>query len=420
MAAEPDYPAQPGVASFARQGAAASSNAGVGKSHGIAHGPFPGTGFLLPSDEWPEWLMRREKRVIVRQWRRRCLAGFVLTLLVGMLILPGLSAAQAPSPVATPTAPSPGVALAHAVTWIASQQNADGGFGKPGKSDPSTTSDVVVALGAAQRAALDVDLTKAVQYLGKQALVFTQTGPGQAAKLVLAMKAANQDPTDVNGVNPLAIVEKAASTGSGQIGTGLYDHALGILALAATSQTVPDKAIALVKEKQIADGSWAFDGSTEQGKGDSNTTALMVQALVAAAHGSDPMVTKAMAYLKSVQAENGAFAYQPANPLVPDANSTALAVQAILATGGDPAGPGWNNASGALAGFANPSGALRYNDQQRDDNLYATAQAIPALASQILPIATISTGTVCNCDTPTPPPPTLAADLPTGRYSVAA
>jgi hypothetical protein len=297
--------------------------------------------------------------------------------------------------------PSAGSAVASAAAWLRAQQAADGGFlGYSGTSDAGTTADAVLALAAARNAGVAVDLTKAVDFLKKNALVYTQTGPGQAAKLVLAIVAAGGDPTNVENVNPFSIVEVSAKSETGLIGLGPFDHALGVLALVATGNTVPPKAIDVFRAKQIKDGSWSFDGTTANGGGDTNTTAIAIQALVAAGKGNDPMIAKALDYLKSTQTATGGFPFQPGQTPKGDANSTALVVQAIEAVGQDPAAAGWKNAAAALAAFQNPSGAFRYTDDQRDDNLLATAQAIPPLARQPFPIAAKAGGNGTESATP--------------------
>jgi hypothetical protein len=285
---------------------------------------------------------------------------------------------------ATPTA---GSGVAAAASWLQSQQAADGGFpGFSGESDAGATADAIIALAAAGNAGETVDLTKAVEFLNQNALVYAQTGPGQAAKLVLAITAAGGDPTNVQNVNPLSIVEVSSKSGSGMIGFGPFDHALGVLALVATGTDVPATTIDVFRTSQIDDGSWAFDGSTAAGSGDTNTTAVAIQALVAAGQGDDPIVAKALEYLKTTQTDSGGFPYQPGQTPKGDANSTAIVVQALIAAGEDPASAAWKNAAGALAAFQNPSGAFRYTDDEPDDNLFATLQAIPAIAGQPYPI----------------------------------
>ncbi|MEA2595639.1 MAG: hypothetical protein QOF01_2108 [Thermomicrobiales bacterium] len=309
----------------------------------------------------------------------------IQVLLVALLALLAPVAARAQD--ATPTADP---ALANAAAWLQSQQAADGGFlGFSGTSDAGTTADAILALAAARNAGADVDLEKAADFLQENSLVYAQTGPGQAAKLVLAIVAAGGDPRNVERVNPLSIVEVSAKSPNGIIGFGPFDHALGVLSMVATETDVPSTAIEAFQKTQLDDGSWSFDGSTTAGSGDTNTTAIAIQALVAAGQGNDPMVGKAIDYLKTTQTESGGFPYQPGQTPKGDANSTAVVIQAILAAGEDPASADWKNAEAALVAFQNPSGAFRYTDDEPDDNLFATVQAIPALAGQPYPIAAV-------------------------------
>lgn len=283
--------------------------------------------------------------------------------------------------------PTPGTdALPRGVTWLLEQQAENGGFaGLSGEPDAGVTADAVIALVAARNAGVAIDggaLDRAVAFLEENALVYTQTGPGQAAKLALAAVAVGRNPRDFATVNPLSIIETSARRG--QIGFSLYDHALGLLALSAAGATVPPNALQPLQSTQLEDGSWSFDGSTDEGAGDTNTTAIVVQALAAIGMGDDPMVEKAIEYLRSAQAEEGGFPYQPGG--APDANSTALAVQAIIAVGDNPASEDWRNAAAALANFQNESGAFRFQHEMPDDNLLSTLQALPALAGQAFPV----------------------------------
>ncbi len=309
----------------------------------------------------------------------RC-STLVLFAMLFALVAPLAASAQEATPASN-------AGVEEAAAWLQSQQAADGGFpGVSGESDAGATADAIIALAAAGNAGVAVELSKAVEFLAANALVYAQTGPGQSAELVLALVAAGGDPTNVENVNPLSIVEVSAAGDSGMIGFGPFDHALGVLALVATESDVPASAIEVFRTTRIEDGSWAFDGSTTAGAGDTNTTALVIQALVAAGHGDDPIVAEALEYLKSTQTGSGGFPYQPGQTSNGDANSTAIVVQAILAASQDPASADWQNAAAALAAFQNPSGAFRYTDDEPDDNLFATLQALPAIAGQPYPI----------------------------------
>jgi hypothetical protein len=320
----------------------------------------------------------------------------IMTLLVTLFLVlaPAVTRAQDGTPIA-------GSAVKRAAAWLLAQQGPDGGFvGLSGTSDAGTTADAILALAAARNTGLAIDLKKAVDYLEQNALVYTQSGPGQAAKLVLAVVAAGGDPTDIARVDPLSIVQVSARSETGLIGFGPFDHALGVLALVATGTDVPPAAIDVFRTTQLDDGSWSFDGTTANGGGDTNTTAIVIQALAAAGQGEDPMVARALDYLKSTQTAAGGFPYQRGQTPKGDANSTAIAVQAILAVGQDPASADWKDAASALAAFQNPSGAFRYTDDESDDNLFATVQAIPAIAGQPYPIAARAGGDGTDFGTP--------------------
>lgn len=317
--------------------------------------------------------------------------GFVLP--VAVLLLPILLAMPANRLAAAQRADP---ALARAVAALLAEQNPDGSFaGFGGEPDPGTTTDAVIALAAAGERGVEVvePIDAALGYLEGVAADYAASGQGQAAKLALAAVAAGRDPRAFGGLDlPGMATGEAAGAATpiagipGVYGDDLYDHALVLLALAASGAEIPEAAIAPLRSAQLPDGAWAFDGAPTEGGGDSNTTALLIQALVAAGLGDDPMVAPALDYLRSVQTDDGAFAYAAADPLVGDANSTALAVQAIVATGGDPASTEWRNAAAALAAFQNPSGGFRYTAEEPADNLFATLQAIPALAGEPLPV----------------------------------
>lgn len=322
----------------------------------------------------------------------------LLALLALLALLPGGVAAAQATPSASPGADS--AALGKAVDWLLTQQGADGGFvGLSGKADASTTADAMIALAAAKHALpdrvakIDGATAKAIGFMGTgdTALVFTQTGPGQAAKFALALIAAGKDPRDLAKVDPLVIVEHGQNKESGIYGTGVFDHALCLLALTAAGEgdKIPASAIGALQKTQASNGGWAYDGNTDPAKADGNTTALVIEALVASGHKESDLVAKGERYLAATRASDGAFAYSDQAGTAPDANSTAFAVQALIATGA-------NDAAGlrALAAFQNPSGAFRYNEQQKDDNLLSTLQAIPALAGQAFPIVPAKAGAV--------------------------
>jgi hypothetical protein len=320
-----------------------------------------------------------------------------VSLAASVTILPGTaSTAQ----VATPGALSESTAMSPveaASTWLREQQDSSGGFfGLSDEPDPGTTTDAVMALYAAQQsdpaATASLDAALAFLELAENGAVYAGTGPGQAAKLALAAVTGGRDPRHFAGLNLVAAMTAPLATPvpariGGIYGDDLYDHALVLIALSAAGEAIPNGALEPLRTAQGEDGGWAFDGSTAPGAADSNTTALVIQALVAAGYGDDPIVDRGLAFLSTLLAPDGGFAYGPADLLVADANSTALVLQALIAAGEDPTTPEWGNAPLALARFQTPSGGLRYMAADEEPNLLATIQAIPAMKGLTLPVA---------------------------------
>ena len=345
--------------------------------------------------------------------RHRSALVVVLTLLIGLLptAVPAALARQTTPPAASPVASS---ALPDAVAWLLAQQMPDGAFaGFDGGADPSVTADAVVALRAAEVAGIAAGdaAPRAVAYLEGRAAEAVGAGPGAAAKLTLAAVAGGRDPRSFGGQDLVAALSRPLPAGTpvaldGAFGDDLYDHLTVVLAMVAAGEPVPPTALDLIRQTQAANGGWAFDGATTPEATDSNTTALAIQAFVAAglpvdagvADGSDlandPVVVKGLEALRGFKAPGGGVVFQPSDPPLPDANSTALAVQAILAVGQDPSSAEWGNAAGALRAFANPGGGIRYVGADPADNLFATLQAMPALAELPLPVVRLCEGSV--------------------------
>jgi hypothetical protein len=318
--------------------------------------------------------------MVGRVKNRGPLAVLVAMLLLFTQLVPTL--AQNASPVATPEL----TGIDGAVAWLVSQQSEDGSFiGFTGEPDAGVTVDAILALVAAQSAGVDTTaaVDAAVGYLGSGdvALVYAQTGAGQSAKLVLALAAAGENATSFAGVQPVSLIEAGLNPDTGLYGTGVFDHALAVLALVAVGQEVPQEALDAFGTTQAENGGWAFDGTTDVANVDSNTTALVIQALVAAGMGDSDLVSGGLTYLAACTTDSG-VAWNDAGGSLPDANSTSVAIQALVAAGEDAA-----PLSTALAAFQNPSGAFHFNADDPSDNLFATLQAIPALAGVALPVA---------------------------------
>jgi prenyltransferase beta subunit len=290
-----------------------------------------------------------------------------------------------------------------ALAYLESQQNPDGGFGSGFSPDSAlgSTADAVLAIVAvgADPATFDQEGNTPITYL--EANAASAASGGDLAKLILATIAAGENPREFGSVDSVSKLEGMLGTG-GKIGGELdtfVSHTLALLALKSAQRPIPAGAVDYIASAQQDSGSWAWDGSAETA-GDTNTTAFAVQALIAAGESAgSSAVSKALDYYKGIQNDDGGWPYQ--NPsdfgTATDANSTAVTIQALIAAGEDPAGAGWTTVEGntplsALETLQNESGAFAWQAAVPDDNLLATVQALPALAGKAFPFATMDVG----------------------------
>lgn len=284
------------------------------------------------------------------------------------------------SPVATPVA-APGVG--EAVQWLIDQQQEDGSWlGFSGEPDVGTTIDAVLALAAAQEGDIEVgdSIDNALAWLDESDATadYAVNGPGSAAKLVLMLVAVGNEDLEIGGTAPLEIVLEGHDVETGLYGFGLYDHAYSLMALAVTDSEIEPDAVSVLETMQADNGGFSWDGSTDEAMADSNTTAMVVQALVAAGEGESSVVASAIGYLRLTVNEQGAGYSIGAEA---DANSTALVAQAYLAVGEDA-----THLVTSLTMFQNSSGAYFWMHTDSTDNHFTTAQVIPAAVQMTLPI----------------------------------
>ncbi len=300
-------------------------------------------------------------------------------------------------------ADNPNAAAQAALSWLLPRQQENGSF--PG-FDAGASADAILAIAAAggDPNGIIKNGNSPVSYLGTQASTYAPKSAAGAGKLTLAVIAAGKDPLNFGGQNLIQLILKTYDSKTGRYGVQTTDHAYALLGLASAGQPIPQEAIAAVGALQLPDGGWSFDGAPATGS-DTNTTSLVIQALVAA-NARGEALNKGLAYLKSQQNADGGFPYSKTSQFGSDsdANSTASVIQALVAVGEDPTAlkQGGNDPVMALMGFQNPSGALRYQKALPDDNDLATAQAIPAFYRKAFPLKTVSLPAVTAAPANTP------------------
>ncbi|MBE0610699.1 MAG: terpene cyclase/mutase family protein [Dehalococcoidia bacterium] len=293
--------------------------------------------------------------------------------------------------------------------YIRSLQQPDGGYA----SSPGQSMDAIYALRSAgyDPAKDSVGGVTPVDYLKANAAALTS--PGAAAKGALAAKALGLDPKAVNGVDLPGVVAAAYDPDTGAYAGDDFSQSIAMIGLACTGNPVEAKAIDALRATQVeTEGGWGFGGGS-----DPDTTAIAIQALVATGvPTADPALVKALAYVKASQGNDGGWGFDPSES---NASSTAYVVQALIALGEDPEASAWakdgvtpiafllgqQNADGSFKGF---------------DPAYATNQALPALAGRtfcdapqapVTRVAPAATPTAVPTATTAPRPPSTGNTL---------
>jgi len=213
---------------------------------------------------------------------------------------------------------------------------------------------------------------------------------GACGELLQAVAAAGLNPASFGGVDLLTTLNGFYATGTGVFGDGeAFTQTLAIQGLVAAHQPVPAAALGHLITAQDSDGGWDFKlvkNDTGFDTSDTNSTAMVLMALDAAGvHSRDG---SALAWLHTQQdLTSGGFPYQAGSGTDPD--STALVLQALLATGQNPDGPAWAPGGHAplaeLIATQNSDGGFAFPGNPAPDP-FTTAQVPPALERGAYPL----------------------------------
>lgn len=271
-----------------------------------------------------------------------------------------------------------------AIDWIAGRQViTSGGFG----SSAGGGVEVMLAIGANNQSAADLRRTpespSLQDFIAQTGASYSKSGPAAAGKLVSALVAAD-------ACMPFGAVSPSThfSETLGTYATGSGDNAWAIIGSAAISESVPASALTVLRDAQQSDGGWEWSPGWGS---DTNSTALAIQALVAEGEAvTSTVIISALAYLSSTQQVDGGFPYSAGDAAASDANSTAYVIQGLLAAGEDPEDVAWsqgvNTPISFLLSLQTESGAFEWTPGT-GDNALATTQAVPPLLGRSNPIA---------------------------------
>jgi hypothetical protein len=268
-----------------------------------------------------------------------------------------------------------------AVAWLKTQQQSDGGF-ELAMFPGFETRDASLAIAEDAQTGTTWSTTEALDAVGAvhfggtpagatpldalDAFAATVTTAGAAAKtIVLSASPLGLDPAAFdpagNGtpVNLVALLDAGCSADTASFGPAFSDTLYGVLAKKLVCGAPPAAALATVRAAQQANGGWNFNGDPTGTDLDIDTTALAVESLVAGgADASDPTVHAALGFLATQHQVSGAWQSFGAD----DPNSTSLAILAVTATGFDVESSCWRDTADPTAtgsAYASPTAWLR-------------------------------------------------------------
>ena len=301
----------------------------------------------------------------------RSIARFATRLQVSWVPAQNLAAPLALLAIATGAltlqSPAPARAAGDPTSYLLGAQNGDGGFGgAPGESSSQLYSGWA-ALGLAS-ASQNPAITR---HGGPSLLDYVRSvGPGDIGSVertILVLHSAGASP------GPLVGQLQGAIRGDGSVSDQVNLTAFAILALRAAGSAPPASTAAWLRRQQNRDGGFSF--ATAGAASDVDDTGAALEAL-----GSN---SSAVSFIRSQQNADGGFPSQGGES---NAQSTAWAVQGLLAAGVDPESLP-HSPLGYLRSLIAGDGHVAYSHSSDQTPVWVTGQALMALERKPLPLA---------------------------------
>ncbi len=328
-------------------------------------------------------------------------ASRVIPILVVTLTFGGWLAGQPGSNGAGGT--GPGGAFAGAVGTLASAQaattpagyllaaqNADGGYGdRPGAASSQLYAGWA-ALGLAATGENPQDVARdghsLVDYIRGGAA--SATDVGSVERTVLVVRAAGLSPYSFGGRNLVGALERDIRR-NGSVSNQVNLTAFAVLALRAAGAAPPAATLGWLVRQQDTDGGFNF--AVRGGTSDPDDTGAALEALATSGGAAAARArTRAIRFLRGQQDADGGFAGLPGAGS--NAQSTAFAVQGLLAAGVDPNSVRRRGASPLdyLRSLIAADGHVRYARGTDQTPVWVTAEAVMALDAKALPLAPVA------------------------------
>ncbi len=274
--------------------------------------------------------------------------------------------------------------------YLLAAQNADGGVGAAPGQPSSELYSGWAALGLAAAGHNPRDVARngrsLIDYI--QAGLGSATDPGSIERTILVLGAAGLPAGDFAGhdlVSELRRDIRPNGSVSGQVNLTSF----AVLALRAAGVAPPAASVAWIVRQQDSDGGFNF--ATRGGLSDVDDTGATLEALAGAGgNASSRARSRAVGYIRGQQDRDGGFTGQPGAGS--NAQSTAFAVQGLLAAGVDPSSvhrDGSPSPLDYLRSLTAADGHVRYARSLDQTPTWVTAEVLMALEGKPLPVAAV-------------------------------
>ncbi len=270
--------------------------------------------------------------------------------------------------------------------YLLGAEHRDGGFGSSPGSSSSELYSGWAALGLAAAGHNPLDLHPG----GRSLLSYIRAGAdsyadiGAIERTILVARAAGVSAQSFGGRNLLARVQNAVQS-DGSVSGQVNLTAFAVLALRSAGVAPAARMLSWLARQQNRDGGFSF--ATVGGASDVDDTGAALEALGRRA----PASGRAITFIRRQQNLDGGFPAQPGAGS--NAQSTAFAVQGLVAAGVD---PGTLHRRGSisplryLGSLIASDGHVRYSRSSDHTPVWVTSEALMALKRAALPIARVA------------------------------
>ena len=288
-------------------------------------------------------------------------------------------------------AASAATAEARALAYLERAQNSDGGFGGAAGQASTQLFTGWAALGAAAAGRSPLELERG----GRSAIDYLRGRPGALAdpgaleRTMLVLRSAGLSARRLGRRDLLRELGRRRAR-DGSFARAVNLTAFGVLALRAAGEGPRSRALrgsaGWLVRRQNRDGGFGFAPGSAS---DVDSTGAVLQALAAAGRARSSATRRAVAYLRRAQAPSGGFAVEGGEA---NAQSTAWAVQGLVAAGRDPDDlhRGSRSPLGYLRSLQAADGSIRYSRTGAQTPVWVTAQALAALRRRPFPLAPVA------------------------------